>query len=78
MDAMKRTPLELPSERFYERLTSEENRLVRDTLTYLQEYMGSRSSAYLIAGVGGILRRQNSQLAKDIDLAVVGMKCAKP
>ena len=66
--------LERLAEEFYSRLNHGEPRAVRKIVDGLIKYMSSRGQDYLVAGVGGILRFTHPNMAKDIDLAVVGFK----
>lgn len=78
--------LEQKAETFYNRLNKEESNMVQGVVKHIKacmpSYMESRdyipkreeANKFLIAGVGGILRYPNPELAQDIDLAVVGLK----
>ena len=69
--------LEQKPEVFYGRLRTEEVDPVRNIVEGLGEHMKSTAQGhFLVAGVGGILRRKNPWEAIDIDLAVVGYKFA--
>ncbi|MDP3987337.1 MAG: hypothetical protein Q8P81_03890 [Nanoarchaeota archaeon] len=74
MEELERTAAE-----FYSRLrTPEEGRvrmIVENLKTYLELQTGRDS---LVAGVGGILRFSNPDLAGDIDLAAVGLRYTLP
>lgn len=60
---------------FYGRITNKEEERVSYISESLAEFMmKQRGDNFLIAGVGGILRNDNPFNAKDIDLAVIGLK----
>lgn len=68
-------PLERFVDTFYNNLTPREKRVTKIVVRRIARYMDEIGlEEYLIAGVGGILRRHNAKSAKDIDLAVVGLK----
>ncbi|MFC1685516.1 hypothetical protein ACFLZZ_00670 [Nanoarchaeota archaeon] len=74
---MNLSKLEQPKDVFYIRLTPPETAHVKSHIKEIKKYMASIDEKYyLIAGVGGVLRNQNHRKAKDIDLAVVGLKYA--
>jgi hypothetical protein len=66
--------LEQPAAVFYDRMSPNERRAIDAIIDDLKAYMEVRGQPYIIAGVGGLLRRENHFRAKDIDLAVAGMK----
>ena len=67
--------IERSSEDFYSRLSPTEKQVVEKIAKGSAEYMKRQSPRdYLVAGVGGVLRRENPFQAEDIDLAVVGLK----
>ena len=66
--------LEQNPEIFFNRMSPAEKELVQGIVPDIAEFMSSRCAGFIIAGVGGILRYQNPSLAKDIDLAIVGLK----
>ncbi|MBU0761038.1 MAG: hypothetical protein KJ600_03140 [Nanoarchaeota archaeon] len=67
--------LEQPADVFYERLNNNEGVAVREIVGDVSRFMETeRHVPYLIAGVGGILRFLEPEVAKDIDLAVVGLR----
>ncbi len=75
--AINPSSLEQPANLFYGRLRVEEQDKVREIVEGLVEHMDSTTNDdYLIAGVGGILRRPEPHTTRDIDLAVVGYKFA--
>ncbi len=75
---MANDTLELSPGRFYGALTDDEYRRVEQLRQHVHAYMvGLQPGHYLIAGVGGILRREDPSSARDIDLAVVGLKYGK-
>ena len=66
--------LEQTAETFYAKLSAAEVAVVRGTLDDLGGYMNHLGQKeFLIAGVGGILRHQHPDFARDIDVAVVGL-----
>ncbi len=60
---------------FYEqdKISAEERNLVRIIVGSLVDYLAQDQKKFLIAGIGGTLRDKN---AADIDIGVVGFKCA--
>ena len=59
---------------FYDRLQLGESDEVRKLVEDVAQYMRPKvSEGLLIAGVGGILRKEDPRAAKDIDLAIVGL-----
>lgn len=77
--AIQDESLEQSPEIFYSRLNSGEEERVRKLVGDLADFMrpkvrGVYREGFLIAGVGGVLRFLDPRFAKDIDLAVVGLK----
>ena len=66
--------LEKSANDFYYRLTKAEKPLVEATVKDLAAFMGGRKVPFLVAGVGSLLRLADAKQAKDIDLAIVGLK----
>ena len=59
---------------FYGRLCGPEVSRVQETIGTITDYMRYLDrGSFLIAGVGSVLRLENPEKAKDIDLAVVGL-----
>ena len=70
--------LELTAGTFYGRITPAEADMVRATVDDVAGYLKRlERGPFLIAGVGSVLRFEDPELAKDIDLAVVGLKYTK-
>jgi hypothetical protein len=67
--------LEQTADTFYMRMSSDEQQVTQGIVKLLETYMDNTSTEpHLIAGVGGILRREHPAAAHDIDLAVAGFK----
>lgn len=67
--------LEQDSAVFYGRLKEGEGDVVHATVDDIAAYMKSlQRGPFLVAGVGSVLRFENPEQARDIDLAVVGLK----
>lgn len=70
--------LELSADTFYRRLSPSEESRVKNIVEFTDGFLRPNEDPYIIAGVGGILRNENSAGAKDIDIAVVGETYTAP
>ena len=75
MDSINKNKLEQSADIFYRRISGREGKRVRWLVNDLQQFLQEQNcKSFLIAGVGGVLRRSDEDPINDIDLAVVGLK----
>lgn len=75
MEEINYSSIEQTPEVFYSRLSQLEQKLVRVTVDNLGKFLVQEGKTpFLIAGVGGVLRQAKPFDAKDIDLAITGLK----